>query len=259
MFASNFFEEKMLKLLRNEAIAGQSNLYLGLFLSNPSDTGSAGTEINYSGYARQKITFGNPTASGSDMYIQNSADITFPKSLTSAGTVTYVGVFNSASGGDMYLYGELATPLVVQNGISPIFRAGGIKWTWSGNISAYYKNLIMRVLCGDNCPGLTPYIALFNGDPTGSGNEFSGGNYARIPVTMNAPTQDSSGAAISVSSAQISTGIASADWGNLSYIGIMNALTDGNAYAYVQLSSTYNITTNSSVTFDAGQIQFTID
>ena len=72
MYASNYFESQVLNLMRGQSISGFNTLYLGLFLSNPGDTGSEGTEISYTGYARQTIAFSAPAASGSGLMVQNT-------------------------------------------------------------------------------------------------------------------------------------------------------------------------------------------
>ena len=69
MYASNYFENQVLNLMRNQPASGYSQLYLALFLSNPGDTGTEGTEISYSAYARQPISFSAPAASGSGLTI----------------------------------------------------------------------------------------------------------------------------------------------------------------------------------------------
>jgi len=259
MYASNYFENLMLNLMRGQSITAPASLYLALFLSNPGDAGTEGTEVTYSGYARQAITFSAPAASGSGLATQNSALISFPESPTSAGTVTYVAVFDGLSGGNMWLYGQLDTALNIQAGVSPVFRAGSVKWIWSGNMTTYYRTAIMNTLRGVNCSGFAPYVGLCNGDPTGSGNEFSGNNYSRMPVTMTAPAQQSSGTALTQNSANIITGIATGNWGNLNTVAIYDSASSGNAYAVISLGTTYNVTTGYSVGFRAGQLQFNVN
>lgn len=260
MYASNYFEEKMLNLLRGQNITAPSTLYLGLFLSNPSDTGSAGTEISYSGYARKAITFSAPAASGNNLYMQNTAEIKFAESSTSAGTVQYVGVFDSLTGGNMLLYGQLTSSLVVQNGVSPVFRAGSVKWTWSGNLSTYYRTAIMNTLRGTSLNGFTPKIGLCEGDPTGSGAEFSGNNYSRISVTFSAPSNPSGNVAATVqNSAQITSAVSSGAWGDLSHVAIYDAATGGHVFAVKQLGTTYTINANASIGFAAAAIKMSIN
>ena len=259
MYATNYFEEGMLNLMRGQNITAPSNIYLALFQSNPTDTGVAGTEVAYTGYARQQITFSAPTASGSGLAMQNTELITFPEAPASAGTVTYVAVMDSLSGGNMWLYGQLDQPLMIQAGVSPVFRAGSVKWIWTGNLSTYYRTAIMNTLRGTSCSGFTPYIALCNGDPTASGNEFSGNNYTRIAVTMTAPAQQSSGTALSQNNADIISGVATGNWGQLNTVAIFDAESSGNAFAVIATGSTYNVTTGYAVGFHAGDFQFNVN
>ena len=55
MYATNYFEEKMLNLMHGYNISAPEKLYLELFLTDPGDAGTGGTPISYSGYARQEI------------------------------------------------------------------------------------------------------------------------------------------------------------------------------------------------------------
>lgn len=259
MYATNYFENAMLNLMRGTSITAPASIYLALFVSNPGDTGTEGTEITYSGYARQAITFSAPATSGGGMVMENTALISFPEASTSAGTVTYVAVYDSLTGGNMWLYGQLDTPLTVQTGVSPVFRAGSVKWIWSGNLATYYRTAIMNTLRGTNCTGFTPYVGLCNGDPTSTGNEFSGDNYARIAVTMSAPAQQSSGTALSQNTADVLSSIATAAWGTLNTVAIFDAQSEGNAYAVINLGTSYNVTSGYAVGFHAGGLQFNIN
>lgn len=259
MYATNYYENAMLNLMRSTSITAPANLYLALFLSNPGDTGTEGTEVTYSGYARQAITFSAPAASGSGLAMQNTALITFPEAPASAGSVTYVAVMDSLSGGNMWLYGQLDQALTIQTGVSPVFRAGAVRWIWSGNLSTYYRTAIMNVLRGTNCSGFAPYVALCNGDPTGAGNEFSGNNYTRISVTMSAPAQQTSGTALSQNTAEILSGVATGNWGTLDTVAIYDAASSGNAFAVINIGTSYSVTTGYAVGFHAGDLQFNVN
>lgn len=257
MYATNFFENLMINLMRSQNITAPAQMYIGLLLSNPTDTGAAGTEISYSGYVRQPINFTAPAVSGSDMMIQNSEEITFPESPINAGTVAYIGIYDSQQGGNMWLYSPLSTPLVVATNVSPVFRVNTVKWTWSGQLTTYYKTAIMNTLRGVSLTGFAPYLALCNGDPTGTGTEFSGNNYARIPVTMSAPIQQSD-AAQSSNSADAKSGVASGNWGTLNTVAICDAATGGNVFA-VQSVTTFTINTNYDVIFKAGNVTVSVN
>ena len=145
------------------------------------------------------------------------------------------------------------------NPFSPVFREGNVKWIWSGNLSTYYRTAVMNTLRGTNLSGFTPYIGFANGDPTGSGNEFSGNNYARVSTTFSAPAQQSSGTAMIQNSNPITTGIATGTWGIWNTAVIYDSQTGGNAYAVIPLNSSYLITTGYTAGFAAGNLQFNVN
>ena len=68
------------------------------------------------------------------------------------------------------------------------------------------------------------YIALFDGDPEGAGNECSGATYARVQANgwTNAAARTLS------NEAKLEFPEAGADWGNVNYIAIYDAITTGN-------------------------------
>ena len=208
---------------------------------------------------RQEITFGVPTASGAGLMISNSAMITFAQSPTSAGSVTHVAVFDAATGGNMYLYGQLDTALSVQANVSPVFRVGSVSWLWSGNLNTYYRNAIMQTLRGTNCSGFAPYVAFFNGDPNGSGSEFSGNNYARSAVTMSNPEQQASGTAMSANSSDVISPVSTGSWGSFTHIAIMDVSSAGNVFAAGPLGTSYVINNGYSVTIPAGALQVNVN
>ena len=259
MYASNYYENLVLNLMRGQSIAAPAQLYLALFLSNPGDTGSEGTEITYSGYARQPITFSSPAASGSGLMIQNASLISFAEASTSAGSVTYVAVFDSLTGGNMWLYAPLDIALVVQNGVSPVFRAGNIKFLLTGHFSTYYRTQILNVLLGSSLSGFAPYLALCNGDPTASGSEFSGGDYARISITMGAPSQQSSGAALSVNISDAMSNVSTANWGTLTHAELYDAETGGNPFVIVDLGRSFAAPIGTTMGAHAGDLQISFN
>ena len=258
MYATNYFEEQMLNLMHGQNIPAPTKLYLELFQTNPGEDGTGGTPISYSGYARKEIVFGEPTTDGNGLSISNTELISFAESPINAGTVNYVGVYDGQTGGHLLLYAQLDTPLVVNANVAPVFRIGAIKWTWTGNLSPYFRNAIMKTLGGTNratCYGFAqPYIGLLNGD-----NEFSGNNYARIPVDMTNPEQTSSGAAHVENSDEVTSSVATGNWGSINKIGIYNAATGGNAYGFITISPAIAMTAGYAAIFHAGDLQFNIN
>lgn len=266
MFASNYFETAMLNLLRgsNNNITAPTKLYLSLFLTNPGDSGTEGTEITYSGYARQEISFSAPAVDGTGLEMHNSADITFAQATTNAGTVNYVAVFDNATvgAGNMWLYGQLDTPLTVQSGVAPVFRSETVKWIWTGNLTTFYRTAIMNTLRGTSLSGFSPYVGFCNGDPTGNGSEFSGNNYARAAMAFSAPVQPSGTAAATIAnSTEVITGVSTGNWGTLNTVALFDASVNGNAFAVVALpnSASFSVTAGYQLGFHVGDFTFSVN
>jgi hypothetical protein len=88
--------------------------HIALYTASPSDPGG-GTEVSGGGYARQAVTF---TVSGNTA--SNTAAIEWPVATSGYGTVTDVGVFDAASGGNLIAYAALTTSKAIDTG--DVFR-----------------------------------------------------------------------------------------------------------------------------------------
>ena len=88
--------------------------HIALYTASPSDPGG-GTEVSGGGYARQSVTF---TVSGNTA--SNTAAIEWPVATAAYGTVTDVGVFDAASGGNLIAYAALTTSKAIDTG--DVFR-----------------------------------------------------------------------------------------------------------------------------------------
>ena len=107
---SNYLEERALNhFFRGVASTAPSQMYLALFLNNPTDAGT-GTEVTGTDYVRQEVAFGAPTQDGGKGTIKNNADIEFPTAGNNWGLVTHAAIYDSESHGNMYYYGPLANP-----------------------------------------------------------------------------------------------------------------------------------------------------
>lgn len=87
-------------------------LYLSLHTTSPTDTGSLAGEVSTTGtgYARQSITgsmFATDSTTGEST---NSATISFPTITAEYGTVTYIGLNDAATAGNMLFWGEINEP-----------------------------------------------------------------------------------------------------------------------------------------------------
>jgi len=79
----------------------------------------------------------------------------------------------------------------------------------------------------------TVYLALYTSNPTAAdtGNEVSGGSYARRQVTFSAPAVVGGKQTIT-NTDDIAFPTATADWGNITHVGIRDAVTGGNLLYY---------------------------
>lgn len=122
-----FFRAQALGIAGASAGAGSgpTTLYIGLFTANPSDVGG-GTEVTGNAYARVGVASGlsawdntqqassSAVSSGTTGTTRNQAVITFPTPTPSGwGTVTGVGIFDAASGGNLLMWSALTASKVI--------------------------------------------------------------------------------------------------------------------------------------------------
>jgi hypothetical protein len=115
MSFSNYLENKVLDhVFGGVAYTAPAALYVGLFTSDPGETGS-GTEVSGGSYARQTIAF---TVTGSQA--SNSAAVEFPTATASWGTITYAAIYDALSGGNLLASGALTISKTIDSG--DVFR-----------------------------------------------------------------------------------------------------------------------------------------
>ena len=120
---SNYLENALINAtLRNTSYTSPTTCYVALYTADPTDADS-GTEVSGGSYARTSVTFGAP----SNGVATNSADVTFPTSTGSWGTVTHVGVRDAVTSGNLLYHAALTTSKTVSSG--DIFKIS------SGNLS----------------------------------------------------------------------------------------------------------------------------
>jgi hypothetical protein len=105
-------------------------------------------------------------------------------------------------------------------------------------------------------PASTLYAALFTTTATTSEleagtltNEATGGSYARQTVTFGAPTNGAGS-----NSGTVTFPTASAGWGTIRYVAIMDASSSGNVLWYAQLTSDVTINTSNTFQFNTGSL-----
>lgn len=229
MYATNYFETGILNVMKGVTLTAPSQVFIGLFISNPTETGVAGTELNYSGYARQPITFTEPAPESGGIGIKNDTQITFPTSQVSAGTVTHIGILDSRVAGNMLAYGELIEELVVGEGEAPVLLPKEIVFYFNYNMSKSFKTKVLNVLRGQSIVGVSPHFALFNGNPDEGGAELSGSNYERVALDFSNPGEASSGQMEISNTNAANFNRPSTAWGTWNYSAIYSAASSGEA------------------------------
>jgi hypothetical protein len=102
----------------------------------------------------------------------------------------------------------------------------------------------------------TVYVGLFTSNPTdaGTGTEVSGGSYARQVLSV---TTSSGG--IVTSSGDVTFPQATANWGTISHIGLLDALTSGNLLMHTPLTTSKTIETGDILKISSGNLTVTLD
>lgn len=101
----------------------------------------------------------------------------------------------------------------------------------------------------------TTYVGLYTTNP-GEGNtgtEVTGGSYARKSATFNAPVDG-----VCTNSAAVEFDQATASWGTISHIGILDAITSGNLLFYTDITISKTIETGDIFKISAGQLSVTL-
>ena len=234
MFATKYFENILLNAARGQSFSAPTTLFVGLYLSNPGESGTEGTEVSYPGYQRQEVQFSAPAEMNGSIGVQNLEQITFPTPSTAVGNVTHLGILDSQTGGNMLVYGQFADVLAIGAQEAPVIVAGEAQWWWlqSSDLSNAYKTIALNILRGTSMTGFQPYLALYSGNPETGGAELAGEGYARIPIPFTAPGVLPSGQAFVENSTLLATARAPVSWGNFSFFAVMDAQSAGRPWFY---------------------------
>ena len=121
--ASNYLEEKTLKhILQNVSTNGASytaptNIYVSLHTGNPGEANDGANEISGSGYARELVTFGDVTTVADVCSVSSNVTVTFNQATSDySADVTYIGIYDALTVGNLLFYGALSTAKTVTSG-----------------------------------------------------------------------------------------------------------------------------------------------
>lgn len=120
---SNYLQTNILNyVLKGAAFTPPSNLYLALFTTAPALDGTGGTEVSFTGtgYARVSIASTGSSwsaPSGAGLTYTNINELTFPvPGSTAWGTITYSGLYDAATGGNLMWLCAIGTAKPVSPG-----------------------------------------------------------------------------------------------------------------------------------------------
>lgn len=99
--------------------------YIGLFLSTPGATNN-GVEVAGGGYARKPITFSQPEAVNGKQQVTNDSEIDFGAMTADIGTVSFWGIYDAASGGNLLWFGPFSRSRNILTGDAIIIKPEAI-------------------------------------------------------------------------------------------------------------------------------------
>ena len=110
------------------AFTPQSTYYIGLSTTAINASGAGATEPTDTAYARISVT-NNKTnwTSASNGALSNAVQFSFSESTASWGTITYIFISDSLTGGNVLYYDALVTPRSVEANTQLIFAIGSIQ------------------------------------------------------------------------------------------------------------------------------------
>tara|TARA_R110000824_G_scaffold109257_1_gene256756 strand:- start:144 stop:530 length:387 start_codon:yes stop_codon:yes gene_type:complete len=123
--------------------------------------------------------------------------------------------------------------------------------------SNYSENLVINVLlrAASHTGASAVYVGLYTSDPTdgNTGTEVTGGSYARTAVVFGAPS-----AGISTNSSAVEFPQATASWGTVGWVGVLDAATDGNLICHSPLDVAKTIDTGDIFKIATGNLSITV-
>jgi hypothetical protein len=131
----------------------------------------------------------------------------------------------------------------------------------ANNICAWYEKEILDHMLGVGSYTMPTNInlGLFKADPGETGdltNEVTGGAYARQPVTFTAAAGQP---AATSNAADVTFPQATADWGTVTHIGIMNATTSGTMLWYGGLTASKTVNSGDTFKVPTGDLDVTLN
>lgn len=126
--------------------------------------------------------------------------------------------------------------------------------------SAYMENAIINLMRNIAFTQIPAYVALFTSTATGSEleagtltNEVSGGSYARELAGLSAPSDG-----VTANTADITFTTATANWGTVAFVALMDAATAGNVLMYSALDANKVVNSGDTFKINLGDLDVTV-
>jgi hypothetical protein len=103
-----------------------TSVYVGIHNTDPTDADS-GTEVTGGGYQRVQMTGGWTVSGDTPTEATNTAAIEFPTATDGTwGEATHFGIYDSSSGSELLIHGQLTDPKTVGDGDTFEFAIGNL-------------------------------------------------------------------------------------------------------------------------------------
>lgn len=126
--------------------------------------------------------------------------------------------------------------------------------------STYMENAIINLMRSTAFTQIAAYVALFKSPVTDNEleagtitNEVSGGSYARQLAGLSAPSDG-----VSSNSADITFPQASANWGTVTHVALMDEASAGNVLMYSALDASKVVDSGDTFKINAGDLDVTV-
>ena len=130
----------------------------------------------------------------------------------------------------------------------------------AGSFTDHTEDLVLNWLLTTNTATRPTewHVGLFTAAPgeTGGGTEVSGGGYGRKTAAFTVSGADPTEA---TNSGAIEFGTASASWGTITHVAVIDAATSGNMLVYAELDVPKTISEGDVFRIPAGDLDITLD
>ncbi|HEY4690299.1 MAG TPA: hypothetical protein VIK33_13370 [Anaerolineae bacterium] len=262
---TDFAENELLDHVCNAAYTPVATVYLALATADPTDaaTGASMSEVANSGaYARTAITFG----AAASRRVTQSGVVTFPQASGAWGTVTHWAIVDTGTygSGNVLAHGAFAVGKSIVSGNTPSVASAEVYVEYSaGEISDYLANKLLDLMFRNTAYAKPDtYVALVTATVTDSNTgstitEPSGGAYARKQVNVNggaSPTWDLAASSVVDNTHAVTFAQASASWGTVVGVAIVDAATVGNLLMYDNAMADQAVGSGDTVSFPIGDL-----